>query len=166
MNTFPPPRACATASGTSPVVQPVPIANVTDETSTASTNSTDAEVGMVSGINSPPCQNPCQRTVICKPPYEGKGESFDKAMKNFDGIDGSNVDSDWEPSGTMADPDPGWTDRATCTNHYLPQLQIANTIPNEGDRLELQDREQLYDDHSRSLTFHKKLRKDYDLSNC
>jgi hypothetical protein len=126
----------------------------------------DAEVGTVSGINSPPCPNPHQRTGIRKPPYEGTGESFDEAMKNFDGIDGSDVDSDWEPSGTTADPAPGWTDRATRTNRYLPQLQIANTIPNEGDRLELQDRDRLYDDCSRSLTFHKMPRKDYDLSNC
>jgi hypothetical protein len=87
-------------------------------------------------------------------------------MKNFDGIDGSDVDSDWEPSGTMADPAPGWTDRATRTNRYLPQLQIANTIPNEGDHLELQDREWFYDECLCSLTFHKKPRKDYDLSNC
>jgi hypothetical protein len=104
--------------------------------------------------------------AIHKPPYEGKGDSFDEEMKNFDGIEGSDVDSDWEPSGTTAVADPGWTDRATRTNRYLPQLQIANTIPNEGDRLELQDRERLYNEHSRSLTFHKKQRKGYDLSNC
>jgi hypothetical protein len=159
MNVPSPPNACAHGGITSPSAQPV-------DTAADPVNSDDAEVGTVSCIVSSPCQNPRQRMAIHKPPYEGKGESFDEEMKNFDGIEGSDVDSDWEPSGTTAVTDPGWTDRATRTNRYLPQLQIANTIPNEGDRLELQDRERLYDEHSRSLTFHKKQRKDYDLSNC